>query len=57
MAKDRSGYVYQDREGHWFARTTVTNVSSERRNIKRRANDKATAKQILKQILRQLEDG
>lgn len=56
MAKDRSGYVYQDKQGAWYARTTITNVSGKRRNIKRRAKDKSDAKDTLKIILRQLDD-
>lgn len=56
MPKDRSGYVFQDKQGRWYARTSVTDRQGKRRNIKRRAKDKAEAKQILKTILRQLED-
>jgi integrase len=55
MAKDRSGYTYQDSNGNWFARTTITDFSGKRRNIKRRAKDKRDAKEILKRILRELE--
>lgn len=56
MPKDRSGYIFQDNQGRWYARTTVTDKQGNRRNIKRRANDKTDAKQILKAILRQIED-
>jgi integrase len=56
MPKDRSGYVFQDKQGRWYARTTVTDRHGNRRNIKRSAKDKADAKQILKTILRQIED-
>jgi integrase len=56
MPKDRSGYVFQDNQGRWYARTTVTDRQGNRRNIKRRAKDKSDAKQVLKTILRQIED-
>src|ERR1700750_784898 len=55
MAKDRSGYIFQDKSGAWFARTTITDHAGKRRNIKRRAKDKRDAKEILKNILRELE--
>jgi integrase len=55
MANDRSGYVFQNKQGAWYARTTITDSSGKRRNIKKRAKDKRDAKEILKQILRQLD--
>jgi integrase len=55
MAKDRSGYIFQDKNGAWFARTTITDARGKRRNIKRRAKDKRDAKEILKSILCELE--
>jgi integrase len=55
MAKDRSGYIFQDKSGAWFARTTITDHTGKRRNVKRRAKDKRDAKEILKNILRELE--
>lgn len=57
MARDRSGYVFQDKKGAWHARTTITDVTGRRRNVKRRAKDKRDAKEILKGILRELEKG
>jgi integrase len=56
MAKDRSGYIFQDKQSAWYARTTITDARGQRRNIKRRARDKQDAKKILKNILRQLEE-
>jgi integrase len=56
MAKDRSGYVGQDKNGKWFARVTITDSKGKRRNIAKRAENKTHAKHILKTILRQLED-
>ncbi|HVF49687.1 MAG TPA: site-specific integrase [Pyrinomonadaceae bacterium] len=56
MAKDRSGYIYQNKQGSWYARTTITDASGKRRNIKRRAKDKTDARETLKTLLRQLDD-
>jgi integrase len=55
MAKDRSGYVFQDKAGAWYARTTITDATGKRRNIKRRAKSKREAKEILRAILSSLE--
>ncbi|MGA9998415.1 MAG: phage integrase SAM-like domain-containing protein, partial [Pyrinomonadaceae bacterium] len=56
MAKDRSGYIFQNKQGAWYARTTITDETGKRRNIKRRAKDKQDAKKILKSILQEVED-
>lgn len=45
MARDRSGYIFQDKQGSWYARTTVTGADGKRRNVKRRAKDKTEAKE------------
>lgn len=55
MARDRSGYIFRDKQGRWCARTTITDARGHRRNIKRLANNKREAKALLKNILRQLE--
>ena len=55
MAKDRSGYVFQDKTGAWYARTTITDAAGKRRNIKRRAKSKREAKEVLRAILSSLE--
>jgi integrase len=55
MANDRSGYVYQNKKGAWYARTTITDNTGKRRNVKRRAKDKQDAKRLLKSILQELE--
>ena len=55
MAKERSGYVFEE-QGKWYARLTYTEPSGKRRNVKRRAENKANAKTILKQLLSELED-
>ncbi len=56
MAKDRSGYIGQDKDGKWFARVTVTDSTGKRRNVARRAKDNTEAKRILRTLLRQIED-
>lgn len=56
MAKDRSGYVFQDKRGNWYARTTVTGADGKRRNVKKRAKDKADAKQTLAGLVQQIKD-
>src|SRR6185436_846221 len=56
MAKNRTGYIFKDKQGRWYARTTITDATGKRRNIKRQASDKREAKQILKEILRRLDD-
>lgn len=55
MAKDRNGYVYEEK-GKWIARVTTTDETGKRRNFKRTANSKSEAKELLKQIVRQLDD-
>jgi integrase len=55
MANSRSGYVFQNKKGAWYARTTITDNNGNRRNIKRRAKDKQDAKRILKSILKELD--
>lgn len=55
MAKDRSGYVFKDKTGTWFARTTIADATGKRRNIKRSAKSKRDAKEILVNILRELD--
>jgi integrase len=53
----RTGYVYHDkRENCWYARVTITDGNGKRRNLKKRAKDKAEGKEILKSLTRQVED-
>ncbi|MDT5120662.1 MAG: hypothetical protein QOC96_144 [Acidobacteriota bacterium] len=55
MAKERSGYVFE-KNGDWYARLTFTNQQGKRKDIKRKAGDRAEAKKLLKSLLRELED-
>ncbi|MGH9822448.1 MAG: tyrosine-type recombinase/integrase, partial [Blastocatellia bacterium] len=68
MAKLRSGYVFKDRSGCWWARVTFTDAAGKRRNVKRctytdetgnkwRARNKTEAKDpMLKQLLSDLSE-
>jgi integrase len=55
MPRDRSGYVFRDKDGKWYARVTLTDVTGKRRNVKRRAKDRVEARQFLKELVRQLD--
>lgn len=56
MAKERTGYTYQDSNKRWYARITFTNEQGVRRDIKRSAESEKAAKKALKALLRELED-
>ncbi|HEY0324089.1 MAG TPA: tyrosine-type recombinase/integrase [Pyrinomonadaceae bacterium] len=56
MAKERTGYTYQDSKGRWYARITFTNEQGVRRDIKRSAKDEKAAIKALKTLVRELED-
>lgn len=57
--RKRTGYVFHDaKEACWIARTSLTDETGRRRNIKRRAKNKRDAEQKLATLLRQIdEDG
>jgi hypothetical protein len=55
--RQRTGYVYQDKKTRcWIARTTITDESGRRRNVKRHANSKSAARLALKSVVRAIED-
>lgn len=57
MAKDKTGYVFQDKKSKaWYARVTFTDSTGQKRNVKRTAKSKSDAKELLKTITRQLDD-
>ena len=56
MAKERTGYTYQDSCERWYARVTFTNEQGIRRDIKRSAENEKAAKKALKALIRELED-
>jgi integrase len=55
MARERNGYVFQNKKGAWYARTTITDDNGKRRYIKKRAKDKQDAKRLLKSVLQKLD--
>lgn len=56
MAKERTGYTYQDKDGRCYARITFTNEQGIRRDIKRSAESEKGARKTLKSLVRELED-
>ena len=56
MAKERSGYVFQDKDGFWYARITFTAENGKRRNVKRRAKTKTEARETLWKLRREYAD-
>lgn len=56
MAKERKGYIYQDKKGRWYARLTFTNEQGKRRDIKKRASNSKSASKALAALLREIED-
>lgn len=56
MSRERTGSIYKDKNGNWYARVTFTCSNGKRKDIKRKAKDKTTAKEIQKVLLRQLDD-
>ena len=55
MAIHKGGYVFQDKEGIWYARITLRGSSGKRRNVKRRAKDKTEAKKLLRALAQELD--
>lgn len=55
--KTRKGYVYQEKNGAWFARITYTDNSGKRRYIKRRADNKTHGEEVLKQLNKDFDAG
>ncbi len=51
------GYIYYEkRENCWYARVTLTDKNGKRRNLKKKAKDKADALEKLRTLTRQIED-
>lgn len=55
--KTRKGYVYQEKNGAWFARFNYTDNSGKRRNVKRRAENKTHGEEVLKKLLQDFDCG
>lgn len=57
MAKERKGYVFEDKDGRIWARVTFTDeATGKRKNVKRRAENRTEAKDLLKKIIREFDD-
>ena len=56
MAKERTGSIYKNKNGNWFARVAFTCSNRKRKDIKRKAADKTKAKEIPKALLKRLAD-
>ncbi len=55
--KARKGYVFQVKNGIWYARFTYTDNGGKRRNVKRRANIKSHGEEILKELIKEFDAG
>lgn len=55
--RERTGIVKQDAKGRWYARTTYTDSTGRRRQLKRIGKNKSDAKELLKDLLRKIDDG
>jgi integrase len=57
MNRDRTGYVFEDKDGRIWARITYTDrETGKRKNIKRRAATRTEGKEILKGLIKQFEE-
>lgn len=57
MAKQRTGYVYKDKDRKvWTARLTYTDHLGKVRNIRRQVGNKTEGEQLLKKLIREIDD-
>jgi integrase len=57
MKRDRTGYVFEDKEGRLWARITYTDKETgKRRNIKRRVATRTEGREILRGLIKQFEE-
>jgi integrase len=55
--RQKEGFVYQEKNGNWYARVCYKNSNGKRTSIKRKADNKTHAKQLLKQLIETLDNG
>lgn len=55
--KTRKGYVYQEKNGVWYARFNYTDNSGKRRNVKRKADNKTHGEEVLKKLVYDFDNG
>jgi integrase len=53
--KSRSGYVFQDKKGTWFARVTYTDRNGKRKNIQRKVENKSKGDELLKKLVNSID--
>ena len=53
--KSRSGYVFQDKKGHWFARVTYTDRNGKRKNVQRKVENKSKGDELLKKLVNSID--
>ncbi len=44
VAKERTGSIYKNKNGNWYARITFTCSNGKRKDVKRKAKDKTILK-------------
>lgn len=54
--KSRSGYVFQDKKGNWFARVTYTDRNGKRKNIQRKVENKSKGDELLKKLVNSIDN-
>jgi integrase len=54
--KSRSGYVFQDKKGIWFARVTYTDRNGKRKNIQRKVENKSKGDELLKKLVHSIDN-
>lgn len=53
--KSRSGYVFQDKKGNWFARVTYTDRNGKRKNVQRKVENKSKGDELLKNLVHSID--
>ncbi|HST51590.1 MAG TPA: site-specific integrase [Pyrinomonadaceae bacterium] len=53
--KSRSGYVFHDKKGNWFARVTYTDRNGKRKNIQRKVENKSKGDELLKKLVNSID--
>ncbi len=56
MGRERTGFVFKDPAGRWYARFTYTDAEGQRRNVKKRVRSKAEGRDFLRERLREFEE-
>ena len=54
--KSRSGYVFQSKNGTWFARVTYTDRQGKRKNVQRKVENKSRGNELLKLVQNSIDN-